>query len=117
MSYILFNLILAPILFSKWIWFILFSKIVSVIFDSPSAIVIKAVNGACKSVGNPRKGAVSISTAFISLPLIVILLPLSWSLLVTASRWVGITGEIVMEEEVAAAAIRKVPASILSGIT
>ena len=105
-------------------WFILFSKIVSVIFDSPLAIVISAVNGACKSVGKPGKGAVFIFTEFsflglivIELPLIMILLPLSWSLFVTDSRWLGITGEIVIDEDVAAAAIRKVPASIRSGIT
>ena len=63
------------------------------ILDLPLAIDIRAINGACKSVGNPGNGAVFISTALILLPFIeiefpfiLILLPLSSSLFNTASK-------------------------------
>ena len=75
-------------------------------------------------MGNPGKGAVFILTALISFvlivisfPLIIILLPVAFSVSKTLSKWFGITGPIVILDKVAADAIKKVPASILSGIT
>ncbi len=46
-----------------------FSKIVSVIFDWPLAMVIRPMNCACRSVGKPGKGSVVTSTARMPLPL------------------------------------------------
>ena len=55
--------IFAPILCNSPTCCILFSKTVSSIFEVPFTVVISAIKGACKSVGNPGNGLVLISTA------------------------------------------------------
>ena len=46
-----------------------FSKIVSVICDLPLAMVIRAMNCACRSVGKPGNGSVVMSTGAMPVPL------------------------------------------------
>ncbi len=53
----------------------LFSKMVSVMCDVPLARVIRAINCACKSVGNPGNGAVITSTGSSAPPLRVMRMP------------------------------------------
>ena len=64
-----------------------FSKMVSLIRETPFARVISAMNCACRSVGKPGNGAVEMSTALMPAPLRLTRTP-RLSLLTVAPAWV-----------------------------
>ena len=103
----------------------LFSKIVSTIFEFPLAILIKVINCACRSVGKPGYSEVVIETGF-KLPFDEIVIVLSVFFQFTPAlirysdkdnKWRGSQLVSSNSPPVIAAAIAKLPASILSGIT
>ena len=92
-----------------------FSKMVSTMVPTPSAIVFSAANCACMSVGNAGYGAVRMSTDFGRLPFMSTSIqlgpmstftPASRNFAVTASRWPGSTFLARTSPEVMAPATR-----------
>src|SRR5579885_1271047 len=102
-----------------------FSKMFSVMTEVPSACVASAIYCACMSVGKPGYSSVEISAAFRfpslrtriwSLLSTSMRAPASSSLLITAPRCAGLQFETQRSPPVIAPAIRKVPASMRSGL-
>ena len=101
-----------------------FSKIVSVMTAVPVARVASAMNCACMSVGNPGCGAVRTLTARrgpsrrtrMRSPSMVMSAPTSRSLSITALNESGCAPVTVTSPPAAAAAARKVPVSMRSGM-
>ena len=124
----------APMRASSRAWRNLFSKIVSVMAEDPSACVIRAMYCACISVGKPGYSCVVISEArkaspactsstFASEPWpeieggFLTRTPTSANLAMTAESWLGSLQLLsVRRPPVIAAATRNVPVSMRSGI-
>ena len=94
--------------------------------ESPDAKLIKIIHCACRSVGNPGYSLVSILQALIFSPSefiiieflsILMSIPAFSNKIITLLIWLGSTFFSVTSPPVAAIAIKKVPASMRSGIT